>query len=35
VWGDGRLIILGDQGYIELRKYIDLDGAPGATTCSW
>ena len=30
VWGDGRLIILGDQGYIELRKYIDLDGAPGA-----
>jgi predicted dehydrogenase len=30
VWGDGRLTLLGDQGYIELRKYIDLDGAPGA-----
>lgn len=24
VWGDGRLFILGDQGYIELRKYIDV-----------
>jgi hypothetical protein len=23
------LTILGDQGYIELRKYIDLDGAAG------
>jgi predicted dehydrogenase len=29
VWGDGRLIILGDAGYIELRKYIDIGGAPG------
>ncbi len=24
VWGDGRLFILGDKGYIELRKYIDI-----------
>lgn len=24
IWGDGRLTILGDAGYIELRKYIDL-----------
>lgn len=24
VWGDGRLTILGDEGYIELRKYIDI-----------
>lgn len=24
VWGDGRLTILGDKGYIELRKYIDV-----------
>lgn len=24
MWGDGRLTILGDGGYIELRKYIDL-----------
>ncbi len=24
MWGDGRLTILGENGYIELRKYIDL-----------
>jgi predicted dehydrogenase len=24
VWGDGRVFILGTEGYIELRKYIDL-----------
>lgn len=24
MWGDGRLTIMGDKGYIELRKYIDL-----------
>ena len=24
VWGDGRLVILGTKGYIELRKYIDV-----------
>ena len=24
VWGDGRLIILGETGTIELRKYIDI-----------
>lgn len=23
-WGDGRLIILGTEGYIELRKYVDV-----------
>ncbi len=28
-WGDGRLIILGTNGTIELRKYIDLAGRPG------
>ncbi len=28
-WGDGRLFILGTQGYIELRKYIDVAGHPG------
>lgn len=28
-WGDGRLTILGTEGYIELRKYIDLVGRPG------
>ena len=24
VWGDGRLFILGTDGYIELRKYVDI-----------
>jgi predicted dehydrogenase len=28
-WGDGRLFILGSEGYIELRKYIDIAGRPG------
>jgi predicted dehydrogenase len=28
-WGDGRLTILGTDGYIELRKYIDVAGKPG------
>jgi predicted dehydrogenase len=29
-WGDGRLVITGTEGYIELRKYIDIEGRPGA-----
>jgi len=29
VWGDGRLVILGTEGYIEIRKYTDLLGRPG------
>jgi predicted dehydrogenase len=28
-WGDGRLTILGTEGYIELRKYIDIAGKDG------
>jgi predicted dehydrogenase len=28
-WGDGRITILGTEGYIELRKYVDLAGRPG------
>jgi predicted dehydrogenase len=28
-WGDGRLIILGTEGYIEVRKYLDIAGRPG------
>jgi predicted dehydrogenase len=28
-WGDVRLTILGTEGYIELRKSIDIDGRPG------
>jgi predicted dehydrogenase len=30
-WGDGRLVILGTDGYIELRKYVDIAGRPGAS----
>lgn len=29
VWGDGRLVLLGTRGTIEIRKMIDLDGRPG------
>lgn len=28
-WGDGRLTILGTEGTIELRKYVDVGGAAG------
>ncbi|WP_020390753.1 Gfo/Idh/MocA family protein [Kribbella catacumbae] len=28
-WGDGRLMILGTEGYIEMRKYVDIGGRPG------
>lgn len=28
-WGDGRLTILGTDGYIELRKYVDVAGRAG------
>ena len=28
-WGDGRMTILGPEGYIEMRKYVDIGGAPG------
>jgi predicted dehydrogenase len=28
VFGDGRLFVLGTEGYIELRKYIDIEGRP-------
>jgi predicted dehydrogenase len=28
-WGDGRLTILGTEGYIELRKYVDVAGRTG------
>jgi predicted dehydrogenase len=29
IWGDGRLFILGTEGYIELRKYVDVAGRKG------
>ncbi|TCR83857.1 Gfo/Idh/MocA family oxidoreductase [Rhizobium sp. BK376] len=28
-WGDGRLFIVGTEGSIELRKYLDVAGRPG------
>ena len=28
-WGDGRLTILGTDGYIEMRKNVDIAGRPG------
>ena len=28
-WGDGRLMIVGTQGSIEVRKYVDIAGRPG------
>ena len=30
-WGDGRLTILGTDGYIELRKYTDIAGRSGSS----
>jgi predicted dehydrogenase len=30
-WGDGRLTILGTDGFIEVRKYCDLAGRPGGS----
>ncbi len=29
-WGDGRLFIVGDKGYIEARKYLDIAGRQGS-----
>jgi predicted dehydrogenase len=28
-WGDGRLFLMGTDGVIELRKYMDVEGRPG------
>ena len=28
-WGDGRLFLLGTEGYLEIRKNIDIEGRPG------
>lgn len=30
-WGDGRLFLLGTEGYMEIRKYTDLAGRPGGS----
>ncbi len=29
IWGDGRILIMGTEGYIELRKYVDIAGRAG------
>lgn len=29
VWGDGRLFVIGTEGTIELRKYMDIEGRDG------
>lgn len=29
VWGDGRIFLMGTEGTIELRKYMDIEGRPG------
>lgn len=29
-WGDGRLTVLGTEGYLEVRKYVDIGGREGA-----
>ena len=34
-WGDGRLTILGTDGFIEIRKNVDISDVPAAVTCSW
>jgi hypothetical protein len=28
-WGDGRLTVLGTDGFIEVRKNVDIGGRPG------
>lgn len=30
-WGDGRFFILGTEGYIEIRKNVDIAGRPGGS----
>ena len=30
-WGDGRLTVLGTEGYIEVRKNVDIAGRPGGS----
>ncbi len=31
IWGDGRLTILGTEGFIEIRKNVDIAGRPGGS----
>ena len=34
-WGDGRLLILGTEGYIELRKYVDVARSASGDHVYW
>ena len=34
-WGDGRLFVLGTEGYLEVRKYVDVTGRPGGDHLYW
>ena len=34
-WGDGRLFVLGSDGYLEVRKYADVGGRPGGDHLIW
>ncbi len=34
-WGDGRLFILGTEGYIEVRKYVDVARSPKGDWVFW
>ena len=34
-WGDGRTVIMGTDGYIELRKYIDVANSPEGDHVYW
>jgi predicted dehydrogenase len=34
-WGDGRLFVLGTEGFIEVRKYTDLAGREGGNHLFW
>ena len=34
-WGDGRLFVLGTEGYLEVRKNVDVAGRPGGDHLFW
>ena len=34
-WGDGRLFALGTEGYIEVRKYLDIGRPGGSPSVFW
>ena len=34
-WGDGRIFLLGTEGYLELRKYVDVARSPEENNVYW